>query len=476
LAKQAGGLSDSLFQLNPRQSNRARNWFEIPWKVATITLSHKLSNDGLITLQASGIYGQRNSIGFLADANLPDNLNQARQVDKDNYENHVIELRYKQPYSLFQRMHTVAAGARYYKGNTNRMQRGIGTSLSNFDLDTKGIPFNLDLSFRTTNLAVFAENHFQLTKKLSVVPGVRLESVKSQGNGYTNLAAASTTGKFTSVNPQNTFLLAGIGFDYKLNSQMNFYGNLSQSYRPVLFSDFTQNSANSIQIDPDLKPTSSITYEVGFKGTLSKWIQFDLTAFALVINDKVGTYTKTENNNNVLVRGNIGQSIHKGIELAASIKPFESLHIKQLGRLTISSNISLLDARYVNFDNNTALALNLPIEGNWVENAPAIIQRNTIDYAYKWFSTSITMSSVSESYSNANNTQKTSSGSNGKIPAYQVFDLSFSIQFNKSLYLSTSINNATDNKYFTRRATGYPGPGLIPADGRTATLTLGIKL
>jgi Fe(3+) dicitrate transport protein len=33
-----------------------------------------------------------------------------------------------------------------------------------------------------------------------------------------------------------------------------------------------------------------------------------------------------------------------------------------------------------------------------------------------------------------------------------------------------------DEKYATRRATGYPGPGLMPANGRTFFITLGATL
>jgi Fe(3+) dicitrate transport protein len=42
--------------------------------------------------------------------------------------------------------------------------------------------------------------------------------------------------------------------------------------------------------------------------------------------------------------------------------------------------------------------------------------------------------------------------------------------------IGLSINNLTNNHYFTRRALGFPGPGIIPADARSIALTLGLKL
>lgn len=38
------------------------------------------------------------------------------------------------------------------------------------------------------------------------------------------------------------------------------------------------------------------------------------------------------------------------------------------------------------------------------------------------------------------------------------------------------VNNLADAVYFTRRAGGYPGPGAMPADGRTAFVTLKSQL
>lgn len=49
-------------------------------------------------------------------------------------------------------------------------------------------------------------------------------------------------------------------------------------------------------------------------------------------------------------------------------------------------------------------------------------------------------------------------------------------KLNSRFTLKSSINNITDEKYATRRATGYPVPGLLPGNGRTFSLTLGVNL
>ena len=47
-------------------------------------------------------------------------------------------------------------------------------------------------------------------------------------------------------------------------------------------------------------------------------------------------------------------------------------------------------------------------------------------------------------------------------------------QFSEKYHVSGGINNLTNEKYFNRRITIYPGPGILPADGRTFTVSLGM--
>jgi Fe(3+) dicitrate transport protein len=57
-----------------------------------------------------------------------------------------------------------------------------------------------------------------------------------------------------------------------------------------------------------------------------------------------------------------------------------------------------------------------------------------------------------------------------------VLDATIGYKHKSGLSLRTGVNNLTDEQYFTRRAGGYPGPGALPADGRTFFATLGFVL
>ena len=92
---------------------------------------------------------------------------------------------------------------------------------------------------------------------------------------------------------------------------------------------------------------------------------------------------------------------------------------------------------------------------------------------YKNFLSSIQFTYLSKQFSNANRNEinNINDGISGQIPSYYVADISTSYKW-KNFKIESGITNFTNNSYFTRRATGYPGPGIIPSDLRTFYTTL----
>jgi len=69
----------------------------------------------------------------------------------------------------------------------------------------------------------------------------------------------------------------------------------------------------------------------------------------------------------------------------------------------------------------------------------------------------------------------TANATAGLIPSYTITDLSATYRVEKYTFKG-GINNLSNEKYFTRRSGGYPGPGLMPSDARSFYLSLGMKL
>jgi Fe(3+) dicitrate transport protein len=111
-----------------------------------------------------------------------------------------------------------------------------------------------------------------------------------------------------------------------------------------------------------------------------------------------------------------------------------------------------------------------------VENAPRHIFRGGVTGGYKGFLLTAQLSKVSEAFSDANNTIIPAAyGNTALIPSYSITDLTATYKFSKGLNLKEGINNLFNEIYFTRRAGGYPGPGALPADGRTFFISVGTK-
>ena len=67
LAKQAGGLSDQMFNSDPYQSNRSRNWFEIEWFLYNLKFKKEFSKKTNFTFSFFGLEAKRNSLGFMSN-------------------------------------------------------------------------------------------------------------------------------------------------------------------------------------------------------------------------------------------------------------------------------------------------------------------------------------------------------------------------------------------------------------------------
>jgi Fe(3+) dicitrate transport protein len=108
---------------------------------------------------------------------------------------------------------------------------------------------------------------------------------------------------------------------------------------------------------------------------------------------------------------------------------------------------------------------------------PAIISRNGLTLQYRKLSFSALYSFTSETYADALNTiTPSTNGAVGLVPDYGLLDLNGSLKISNQLTIKASLNNVTDNQYFTKRPLFYPGVGIWPSDGRNGTFSFIVKL
>ncbi len=478
-SQQAGGLTDSLFNINPRQSFRSRNWFGAPWNVASINMDYEFNQTTKLSIKIFGTLAERNSVGFMKAINITDTFNtllnsyNPRQVDRDFYQNIGSEVRFLKSYSFINKKSTLATGVRVYRGNTKRKQVGIGTTGDDLDLSisalSNGKEWGRSLDLLTQNYALFAENIFKIGDRLSVTPGIRYEIIQSSVHGYIN---ASATGNIELEQDRN-ILLIGLGSEYQTSSSTNIYANFSQAYRPVLFSELTPSATTDV-IDPNLKDANGYNADFGYRGKIKNFANFDLGGFYVYYDQRIGTITQ----NGLPYRTNIGASVSKGFEGFAEFDPIKMFtdHSK-IGYFSVFVSYAYVDAVYTKW-NNPAI-VDDPVKtivNKRVENAPEHIARYGATYILKNFSATFQFNQVSEVYTDAANTETpNSTGTIGIIPAYSVMDVSCTYHFLSKYNVKAGINNLSDEKYATRRAGGYPGPGLMPANGRTFYVSIAAR-
>ena len=487
--QQAGGLTDEQFNNDSRQSFRERNWFGTPWNVFSINFDTKLNDKLSSNTKLFGLIGERNSVGFTATPNIEDAINQAtnnfanRRVDRDYYKNFGLENRNIYKYKLGKINNNLAFGVRLYKANTQRLQDGRGTTGSDFDLSIEG-RFVRDLDFTTENVAVFAENQFKVTDKFSVTPGVRYEYIQNTGEGRFGISGGTDIA-FPNKTISRSQPLFGLGLEYKFRTT-NIYANITQAFRPVLFSDLTPPAVTDV-IDPNLKDASGFNADIGFRGTFKNYLNFDFSIFYLSYNNRIGGIRQFVNNDptqgTFIYRTNLGETVNKGIEGFANLNITRIFDIeKPYGNLDFFASVSFIDSRYTDFrifstpsaPNFTITETNL--SGNRVENAPRYIHNFGLSWTNNNISATAQYRMSGRIFTDANNTTTPSAnGVTGILDNYRVFDLSTEYKFLKNYNIRAGINNLFDEEYATRRSSGYPGPGILPGEGRTFYISIGAK-
>ena len=476
--QQPGGLTDAQFATNPQQSTRNRNWFSTPWYIPAVTAEYLISPKTKLSWKAFGTFAERNSVGFMRPINVEDDLGN-RQVDRDYYTTYGSEVRLSTSYMLFGKEQSLVAGMRYFDGHIDRKQLGLGTAGDALDYSVPAGPFARDLDFSNTNLAAFAEQVVRFSDRFLMTAGVRLEQIQSTMQGQLN--RVNGVPQFLEpITRSRSFALFGAGAEYHITKNSEFYTNLSQAYRPVLISDLTPPATTDI-IDPELTDSKGYNFDLGYRGSWTPALQFDLSYFHLNYADRIGTIAQLDPNGRVSqFRTNLGTSISRGFEGYVEVDPITALFkSSRVGYVHLFASLAFVDATYGDFEvtsvsNGQIQTRNL--EGNQVENAPRKINRFGATYSYNRFSMTWQLSDIEEAYSDASNTVAPNVAATvGLIPAYRVQDLSASWNFWKQHSIKAGVNNLTDARYFTRRAGGYPGPGIMPADGRTFYLTAALK-
>ncbi|CAN5913006.1 TonB-dependent receptor [soil metagenome] len=460
----AGGLNDSTFALDPRVSFRSRNWLTSPWSIAVLRARYDVAAHARLETTLSYVDGSRALVWRNEEGGpvAPDLIEPAtgeripREVEDEQFRTTTLESRLRLDHQIAGASATLATGLRLSQTYARRLEGGPGSTNSDFDLTLVGGDWERSLQLKTMNAALFAEDLIHLGDRVSIVPGIRLESVRSAASGYTDVTSSFSPTAYR-------YPLAGIGASAITSSTTELYANVSQAYRPVLYSSITP-FGSIARISPTLHAARGGNADMGWRGTAGDAIKFDVGAFYLWYGDRIGTRTVAEGQDSFTEVANVGSSEHRGVESYVEVDPFPLLGISpHAGALDLFSSLGYVDARYVSGE----------FKGNRVEQAPTLLSRLGVTYALGRISNTLQVSHTSESFGDANNSRtETEDAAGGLIPSYTILDWSAAIRAGGEATFTFGINNVANARYFTKRTAEYPGPGILPGIGRSVYVGL----
>jgi len=472
-SQQPGGLTDDQLKENSKQSLRSRNWFDIKWTTPAFILNYSINETTRWNTKLFATVGDRNSVGFLQSITTKDSVNTLtgqfnnRALQIDNYRNYGFESRVITDYDLGNLKNTLSLGIRLYKGSTHRRANGKGTTGNGYDMTEAG-KYVSDINFNSQNAAAFFENIFRVNKKLLLIPGIRYEWLLGAANGRNGYTTSGGEIVLQNIKRSRSFLLAAIGAEYHITKGTEVYASFSQAFRPIQFANLQAPPTTDV-VDENLKDSKGYNIDLGYRGKVSSYLQFDVSFFYLQYNNRIGAVTTTGSPSNRLIT-NVGNSTSKGIE------SFVEWNIVKTFKQNAVYDVSLFITYAFNNATYSSNFKDANTKGKKLENAPSHIFRSGISLGKKNILLTTQINYVGQTFSDGNNTVIPSAISNtGLIPAYIVADVTVTYKVKSNVTVKAGVNNIANTNYFTRRAGGYPGPGALPADGRTGFFSVGFK-
>jgi Fe(3+) dicitrate transport protein len=318
------------------------------------------------------------------------------------------------------------AGARFVKEqvsfDVNRLTLASNdyNEVRNWNFDTEAVAL------------YFSDSIALLDDRLTITPGVRYEDVNTDfEDRINNTEDENNTDKF----------LPGLTVGLQATDSLFLFANAQRSLVPVQTAQVTR--------EGDVANELAWNYEIGARSQVTNNVSVSGTLFRIDYDDQI-QFNRTDS-----VFENLGETRHEGIELTADWQATSNL--------ALGVGYTYLDTEQLNGEN----------KGNELPNAPEHHISAHLNYVKGPWQASLTGLHVSESYSDAANTEEeTANGSAGELPAYTLVNTRLSRDFNlggNNLEVAFAVNNLLDEEYYFRGVDVSP-IGRLPAPGRSFIL------
>ncbi|MFV5703699.1 TonB-dependent receptor [Flavobacterium sp. XS2P12] len=325
-----------------------------------------------------------------------------------------------------------------------------------------------DFEFHKTNLAPFFAHNWEITNKLTLDWGVRLDNTKSEGTNYIRTANNGADGGFDSnslttydngyfKNPTainysfitNTVSFSG-ALNYLLSDKQSVYLRYSNGKKAPEFDLYA-----TIDIPGKVALTNPVVQgvtqvELGYKIKTNN-VNLTLTPFYSRLNNVLQAFTALDNNGQIYNLTPYFNSLETmGVETEVTVKLSDNFNVRAVGTFQ-SANFEQFKIATAGPTSSRDDDSFLDFSGNNVDNTPSVQFNVTPTYSRDKFYTFISWQYLGSRWANAPNAFK--------LSAFSQFDLGMGYDLSKKLSLSLNVNNLAN----TFGVMNWGAPGGFPA-------------
>ena len=334
-----------------------------------------------------------------------------------------IETRLSVDHELFGLVASSELGARYMQEEANDTRIRAVRSSDRTGVNDRHIVDSAD------SVAAYAQSRIELTARLAVTPGLRVETYEQTRVVLSDDNATAKT--------SNTEWLPGVGATFDITDSAQLYGGVYRAFSPA---------SNGVALDgltdQQLDGERSTNFELGLRGKAGA-LSYEVAAFAMNFSNQVVTGNSDPN----LSQSNSGKTEHRGMEFM--------LGYELGGGFSLDTNATWVPTSEFKSGENA---------GNRLPYAPKFIANVALNYQLEQLTAAISAHHRGEQYGDpANRTDIPANAAGGiwggLLPSYTVLDLTAQYNLADNVSVFGAVKNLTDKRYITGLRQGiYVGP------------------
>lgn len=252
-----------------------------------------------------------------------------------------------------------------------------------------------------------------------------------------------------------------LGVTYQYSSQHSMYLSHRYAFRaPTVGSLFRPGSS---QNTTDLEPVTSVSSEIGFRGSFASRVQYEMAYYDMKVEDDIVSIIDDGSRNTV----NAGETRHQGLELGVDWKLGESL---ALGVSYTHTDQSYEDFSYVFFSRDCFCNQEINFAGNDVARAPKNLTNIRVAYTPTYLEglrLELEWDSVGDYFTDQTNTQR--------YAGHDLINLRASYEASRDLSFYIRVANLGDELYSTYTSNQVNDPDLSYRPGMPRSVFAGVR-